>query len=127
MCDILRCNCGANNARTPRLKPQPMPTKIDVLIEQLVEPVAERVAEEVSPQIAEAVRRGRLPTYLRTSHAVTETGLSARSLKQLRETSQLSFHKQAGVILYRTHDLLRELDELRIPRKNEPASKTTSP
>lgn len=80
----------------------------------------------VETSVAEGIRRGKLPEYLRTSAASRETGLKARSLKHLRDTGQISFHKQGGTILYRTKDLLDELDQLQIPRKTRPAPATIS-
>ena len=89
------------------------PTEITELAAQ----VAAYILPEMEGVVSSGIRKGRLPEYLRTSRAVAETGLSARSLKHLRETSQISYHKQRGVILYRTRDLLAELAALRVPAR----------
>lgn len=67
--------------------------------------------------IEQAVRRGRMPQFIGTTRAVKETALSARQLKHLRETDQISWARPRGTIIYDSAELFEELSRLKIPAK----------
>ena len=81
----------------------------------IVDDVAEQLSETIQSAVSEGVRRGRLPTYMRTKAVTEEFGLSDVQQRNLRARGRISYHRVGGSVLYCTADLLRELDELRIP------------
>lgn len=81
----------------------------------IVDDVAEQLSETIQSAVSEGVRRGRLPTYLRTKAVTEEFGLSDVQQRNLRARGKISYHRVGSSVLYCTADLLRELDELRIP------------
>ena len=77
--------------------------------------VAEHLSASIQDAVSEGVRRGRLPSYMRTKAVTEEFGLSDVQQRNLRARGKISYHRVGGSVLYCTEDLLRELDELRIP------------
>lgn len=81
----------------------------------LVAELAEQLTAPIQSMVSEGVRQGRLPSFMRTKAVTEEFGLSDVQQRNLRARGKISYHRAGGSVLYRTEDLLRELDELRIP------------
>lgn len=81
----------------------------------IVDDVAEQLSDRIQSAVSEGVRRGRLPSFMRTKAVTEEFGLSDVQQRNLRARGKISYHRVGGSVLYSVEDLLRELDELRIP------------
>ena len=93
------------------------PAPIDVIGDV----AGQKAADVLLAAMPEIIRRGRLGEYLDADGVGSETGLTRRQLRHLRDTRQLGFYQRGRTILYRTAEVFAYIDAGRVPARPDRA------
>lgn len=77
--------------------------------------LAKPIVKAVLEALPEAVRRSKYGEFVSEDDAVQLTGLTKRQLRYLREQRRITYYKPNRAVIYRTAELIQEIEKAKIP------------